>query len=60
MAVTLLAEWMPLVTLSDPAKELDPALIEVKVPDREAGPLKEAVPISSRSPLIRRSLADRI
>ena len=46
----------PLVILRDPAKELEPVLTAVKVPEMEALPLKEAVPTSSRSPEIKRSL----
>ena len=46
--------------LREPLKELDPVLIEVKVPDKEAGPRKEAVPISSKSPEISKSLVVEI
>ena len=50
------AAWTPLVTLREPEKELDPVLTEVKVPEMEALPPKETVPLVSRSPEIKRSL----
>ena len=42
----------------EPAKEEEPVLISVNVPDIEALPLKDAVPTTSRSPDMRRSLPD--
>ena len=42
--------------LSEPEKELEPVLTEVNVPEMEALPPNEAVPLTSRSPEMRRSL----
>src|SRR3989344_8584407 len=46
---------MPLETRREPAKEFDPVLTEVKVPEMEALPPNDAVPLTSRSPEIKTS-----
>ena len=52
----LSAEWIPLVTSNPPEKELEPVLTEVRVPEIEALPPKEAVPLISMSPEMSKSL----
>ena len=43
-----------------PEKELEPVLKALNLPDNEAGPAKDVVPLTSKSPEMRRSLADLI
>ena len=53
-------EWIPSVTSNPPEKELDPVLTEVRVPEIEALPPKEAVPLISMSPEMSKSLVVEI
>ena len=46
----------PLEMRREPAKELDPVFTEVNVPEIEALPPNETVPLTSRSPEIKTSL----
>ena len=63
-ALPLIFNWVPTIAWAlrplemrrEPEKELDPVLTEVKVPEIEALPPNDAVPLVSRSPEIRTSL----
>ena len=55
---TIALASIPLDTRREPAKELDPVLNALNVPDILTGPANEPVPLTSRSPDMSKSFPD--